>query len=84
MMNLWNSSEEGISFLGHSLRLYDSDPKIDLLIATLESIARLQPPQLARITPYTKHAHPKVQATAKRLLQFDVTQPTLQPLNFDL
>lgn len=84
MMNLWNSSEEGRSFLGYSLRMYDSDPKIDLLIATLESIARLQPPQLARITPYTKHAHPKLRATAKRLLQFDVTQPTLQPLRFDL
>ena len=82
MMNLWSSSEEGCSFLGYSSRLYDPDPKIDLLIATLESIARLQPPQLARIAPYTKHKYPKVQSTAKRLLQSDVTQPTFEPVSF--
>ena len=80
MMNLWNNPTQGKSFLGYSFRLTDSNPKIDLLIATLESIARLQPPQMSRIVPYTKHTNPKVQATAKRLLQFDVTQPSIKAI----
>ena len=83
MMNLWNEPTQGRSFLGYSSRQTDKEPAIDLLIATLESIARLQPPQMSRIVPYTKHRHPSVQSTAKRLLQFDTTKPRLKPVGYD-
>ena len=83
MMNLWNAVPKGKSYLGYSLRLTDENPNIDLLIATLEAIARLQPPQMSRIVPYTKHDHPKVKETAQRLLLFDVTQPEIGPISYE-
>ena len=77
MMNLWTTtpSENIHSYLGYSFRITDHDPSIDLLLATIEAIARLQPPQTSIIVPYTRHHHPKVRETAKRLLLFDLTSP---------
>ena len=72
--------ESGV-FLGFSQRIIDTDPQIDLLIATLESIARLQPPQKQLLLPYRKHPHPKVAATAKRLLMVHYSEH--QPLLSD-
>lgn len=68
--NLWSESsfDSGV-FLGFSQRIIDADPQIDLLLATLESIARLQPPQKQLLLPYRNHPHPKVAATSRRLLQ---------------
>ena len=75
--SMWKEEplSNGDVYLGFSTRLIDDDPDIDLLIATLEAIARLRPPQMDLLLPFREHPHPKVQKTAKRLLSFDVSQP---------
>lgn len=77
MMNLWfeKPSNDVRSYLGYSFRHTDLDPMIDELIATLESLARIQPPQTNLIAPYRNHPHPKVQQTATRLLRLELGNP---------
>jgi hypothetical protein len=81
---LWDLPlEQGEVYLGFSMRLVDTDPQIDLLIATLEAIARLRPPKMDLLLPFRSHPNTKVQNTAKRLLSFDVyhPKPLLKPLS---
>ena len=79
--NLWTScSFQAGVYLGFSQRIIDDDPTIDILLATLEGIARLQPPQKKLLLPYRDHPHPKVQATVKRLLGIEHSAHPHRPL----